>query len=263
MRERVALLSFDLEEFDLPLEHGLALSADEQIRVSSEGCDALTSLLDAMDVRATFFVTAHYARARPEQVRALARRHEIASHGMQHGSFRPSDLAESRSVLEEIAGVPVRGFRRPRMEATDEDSLRAAGYAYDASENPTWIPGRYNNFFMRRTVRTSSGLVRIPASVTPLVRFPLFWLSFKNVPPVVYRAASALNLASDGYLALYFHPWELADLSGFGLPRHVAGLSGTRLLNRMSGYLAWLGARAGYVTHAEFAASRESPDAAA
>lgn len=256
MPGRSALLSFDLEEFDLPLEHGMELSAEDQIRVSSEGCEAVSALLDRLDVRATFFVTAHYALARPAQVRALARRHEIASHGMRHGSFQGSDLAESRRVLEEIAGVPVRGFRRPRMEATDEDELRAAGYAYDASENPTWIPGRYNNFAMPRTVRTSSGLVRIPASVVPLVRFPLFWLSFKNVPPAIYRALSAVTLATDGYLSLYFHPWELADLSGFRLPRHVAGLSGARLLARMASYLAWLGARARFATYGELADER-------
>ena len=31
------LLSFDIEEFDLPTEYGLAISWEEQLRVSREG----------------------------------------------------------------------------------------------------------------------------------------------------------------------------------------------------------------------------------
>jgi len=96
-------------------------------------------------------------------------------------------------------------------------------------------------------------LVQIPASATPLVRLPLFWLAFKNFPMPVYQAASRWCLASDGALNAYFHPWEFTDLSAQPLPRFVKRLSGEALASRMRAYLGWLGRRAHFATYAEYA----------
>ena len=70
----------------------------------------------------------------------------------------------------------------------------------------------------------------MPASVTPLLRLPLFWLSFKNLPGWLIRPASAWTLRADGYLVLYFHPWEFADLSPYPLPRYVRRVHGVSLV---------------------------------
>ena len=60
------LLSFDIEEFDLPTEYGLAISWEEQLRVSREGSGHLLNVLARHGVRATFFCTARFAAAAPD-----------------------------------------------------------------------------------------------------------------------------------------------------------------------------------------------------
>src|SRR4029450_10700054 len=139
--------------------------------------------------------------------------HEIASHGYSHTGFQDSDLERSRAALEEISGAPVRGFRMPRMGRIAPERLLAAGYRYHSSENPTWIPGRYNLLRAPRTARLEGDLLCVPASVTPRLRLPLFWIIFKAIPRPLFRAAAARTLDADGYLSLYFHPWEYTDLS--------------------------------------------------
>ena len=62
-----------------------------------------------------------------------------------------------------------------------------AGYTYNSSINPTYLPGRYNNFDKPRTYYKQDGVWQIPASVSPLIRFPLFWLSFHNLPLWIYK----------------------------------------------------------------------------
>lgn len=256
---RAILLSFDVEEFDLPLEYGGQIDPTRQLDIGGEGTRTALDLLREQGSRCTLFVTARFAEAFPELIRrAVADGHEIASHGLVHTGWEDAHLAASRGVLERIAGRAVTGFRRARLAPTDPKAVAAAGYRYNSSDNPTWVPGRYNHLLHpRRAYRLKlsdgSELVEIPASVTPLVRWPLFWLAFKNVPLWMTRTATRAALAADGYVALYFHPWELCDLSGMGLPGYIAGLDGPRYRARLGAYMAWLSGRGEWWTYAELA----------
>jgi hypothetical protein len=253
----LALISFDVEEFDLPNEYGGRLPLHEQLRVGAEGWERTLDLLDEVGVRATLFVTATIATAHPELLARSAQRHEIASHGWSHSHFEPQDLSKSREVLQKLSGQEVSGFRMARLARVDQGLIALAGYGYNSGENPTWVPGRYNNFFRPRHARveeTGRGeIVQIPTAVTPLVRWPLFWLSFKNVPLGVTKVATRWCLGADGVAALYFHPWELCEVGKYRLPRLVAGLDGERYVARMREYLEWLKDRAACVSYAEHA----------
>jgi len=265
------LLSFDAEEFDIPREFGHAIDEAEQMRIGVEGVRRTLNLLSEVGVRATFFSTAKIVLAAPELFgRAAADGHEIASHGYAHSSFEVADLQRSREAILSVlpAGSRVRGFRRPRMAPTDPGEVLRAGYDYHSSENPIWLPGRYNKFFSPRRwsmERTSLGeggppegptLLKIPAAATPLIRWPLFWLSFKNTPLWWTRAMTSWCLRADGYAALYFHPWELCELNamgGFGLPSYVQRIDGAALTERLRKYLTWAKRRGTVCTYSDFA----------
>ena len=223
-----------MEEFDLPLEYGLDLPLEQQLQLGKKGWDLTRELIDAPDLRCTLFTTARFARYDPQSVKTTALRHEIASHTFNHDSFRTEDLLSSRQTLEEISGTKVTGLRMPRMREVAAEEVIRAGYRYDSSQNPTWIPGRYNNLNLPRTCHTERGLMRIPASVTPVLRIPLFWLSFKNLPYPVYKMLALRTLRKDGYLCLYFHPWEFLDLSSFPIPGYLRKVQGSQLLDRVS-----------------------------
>lgn len=237
------LLTFDVEEFDTPLDYGLNIELDEQIAVSTQGMRALQSLLAEWRVPATLFTTATYALHEPTLVRELASRHEIASHGYYHGRYEPADLARSKQVLEEVSGKPVLGFRRARMMPVEERDLRQAGYLYNSSMHPTWLPGRYNHLRKPRVPHLREGILNIPPSVSPRLRLPLFWLAFKNYPELLFRRLSEDVLRDNGLLHLYFHPWEFTELSGYRLPGYVRRLAGEPLLERLDRYLSWASQR--------------------
>lgn len=249
---KVALLSFDLEEFDIPEEYGQSLEKAVKLAVSLKGLEPLIPLLERLQIRATFFVTAHFAMHYPEVVRALAQTHEVASHGFYHDSFQVQDLRHSKAVLEDITKTAVRGFRMARLQAVSNQAIAEAGYVYNSSMNPTYLPGRYNHFWQKRTMFYSEQLLQIPVSVTPFLRLPLFWLSFKNLPLLVYQLASQWTLRFDRYLNLYFHPWEFTDLTAFQLPSYVKRHSGNLMLHRLERYLMWLKPQARFMTFSEF-----------
>ncbi|HUP12798.1 MAG TPA: hypothetical protein VM187_11310, partial [Niastella sp.] len=71
------------------------------------------------------------------------------------------------------------------------------------------------------------------ASVSPRLRIPLFWLAFKNMPYALFKSLCIKTLKKDGYLCLYFHPWEFTDIWEFELPGYAKRWSGEKLQQRL------------------------------
>jgi hypothetical protein len=138
----------------------------------------------------------------------------------------------------------------------EEREIMNAGYSYNSSMNPTFIPGRYNNFFKKRKAHYSGDLFSIPISVTPIIRLPLFWLSFKNLPLKLYQFLSGITLNSDRYLNIFFHPWEFTDISQFNLPNYIKKDSGEKMLKKLEKYLVWLKSKGEFITFSEFQEKR-------
>lgn len=252
-RGNTILFTVDVEEFDTAVEFGHDISLDEQIAVSTRGLRLLAERFDAVGARTTLFTTANYALHEPDLIRDLSRRHEIASHGYYHTTFEPEDLLTSRIVLEKILSKPVTGFRRARMGFVDPNDVQKAGYQYNSSLHPTWLPGRYNHWGEPRHPFLERGVWQIPASVTPTLRLPLFWLSLKNFPFAYYKQLCRQTLRSDGFLNLYVHPWEFTDLSDYtSIPTYVRRHSRDQLLDRVEQLLRYLKPQGEFGTMGEF-----------
>lgn len=86
--------------------------------------------------------------------------------------------------------------------------------------------------------------MQVPASVTPLVRFPLFWLALHLLPEWLYLRLVRRTLAHDGYFVTYFHPWEFSSLSEraaeLQVPRLVRVNLGQPMVGRLSRLVAAL-----------------------
>jgi peptidoglycan/xylan/chitin deacetylase (PgdA/CDA1 family) len=246
------LLSFDVEEFDTPLEYNFNIAIEIQMEIGKKGLDNLMPILNDQNYNTTLFTTANFANKYPDSIKGLSEKHEITSHTFYHSNFTTAHLLESRIRLEEIIQKPVKGLRMPRMRQVPVADIKEAGYSYDASIHPTWIPGRYNNINLPRTKYSEQGLIRVPASVSPNFRIPLFWLSFKNFPYAMYLKLALQTLKKDGYLSLYFHPWEFTNITAFGLPKYTTKGSDNELLDKLYRLLNDLNKQAEFVTMGDF-----------
>ncbi|MCU0444319.1 MAG: polysaccharide deacetylase family protein [Microscillaceae bacterium] len=250
------ILSFDVEEFDTPLDYGKALPMHEQMQVSEIGLRRVLDLLTRYEVKATFFTTANFAETYPDLMCQIATRHEVASHGYYHTTFEIADLKKSKDKLEQIIQKPIIGYRMARMAKVDEWEIAQAGYQYNSSLHPIYLPGRYNNFFKPRRPFFLHNVLQIPASVTPLIRFPMFWLSFKNFPLWMIQWAARWILWADPekQVNFYFHPWEFTDVSDqakFGLPFYVSRHSKQRILDKLEHFIRWAKPQGDFITFAD------------
>lgn len=245
------LLSFDIEEFDLPREHGAKITLEEGVKVSVLGLERILKVLKEENAKATFFVTGNFAKMAPEMVKQIeADGHEVGCHGVDHFSPKPSDLIESKKILEKLLGHKVFGYRQPRMGEISYKKMQEAGYFYDSSVNPAFIPGRYNNFNIPLSPYKKDGILEIPTSVATVFRIPLFWLALHLFPKHFYLVLAKRSLKKNKYLATYFHPWEFSEIKQYRIPGFIKWNSGEKLGERLKFVLKNLDGE--YMTYYEF-----------
>lgn len=227
----------------MPFEYGKTISFEEQLEISTEGTEKVLLLLKQQDIKATFYCTANYALNKPDIIaRIVSGGHEIASHGYYHSDFKVEHLRQSKEALEKLTNQPVLGYRMARMMPVDEKEVFKAGYQYNSSINPTFLPGRYNNFNKPRTWFYHDNVLQLPSSVTPIVRLPLFWLTFHNLPLFLIKWLCKKTHRKDGYLNLYFHPWEFTNLNQkerFNFPGYVVKNTGNQFNLRIASFISW------------------------
>ena len=56
------LLTFDVEEFDLPLEYNLPISLEEQMEIGRAGTIEIKKIIDSHQINTTLFTTANFAQ---------------------------------------------------------------------------------------------------------------------------------------------------------------------------------------------------------
>lgn len=254
----MVLLSFDTEEFDVPREHGVNYNTlTEGMAVSRLGTVRILDTLKAHGVKATFFCTANFAKHAPDIIkRIMDEGHEIACHGCDHWQPRATDVEESKRTIEAITGREAYGYRQPRMFPVSDDDIERCGYHYNSSLNPAFIPGRYMHLSAPRTWFMRGRVMQIPASVTPWLRLPLFWLSLHNLPERLYHWLVLRTLRHDGYFVTYFHPWEFYELGAHPelcmpyIIRHHAGEDMAHRLGRLIDRLKREGSP--FITFSEF-----------
>ena len=188
--------------------------------------------LDRHDVHATFFVLGWVAARYPELVREIhAAGHEVASHGWDHrlvyeqtpAEFE-ADVSRAKSLLEDLTGAPVYGYRAPSFSIVPRswwalEILARTGHVYDSSVYPVQR-ARYGVPDANRHIHTildpgehHEGLLEVPPpSVRLLGRtWPVAGGGyFRFYPLWVTRAAlRRMNRQEDRPGVVYLHPWEI------------------------------------------------------
>jgi hypothetical protein len=103
------------------------------------GLGWLLERLEAQDKKpkVTLFVVGDHAPGVRAELQAFAAAgHEVASHGPDHGRLPEDDLVgwlrRGRTMLEDLIGAPVTGFRSPRFDVPAGRGL--TGYRHDLAE---------------------------------------------------------------------------------------------------------------------------------
>jgi len=184
-------------------------------------------LFSRTNTKATFFCLGWVAERMPSLIREIVGEgHELASHGYDHtkvfnqskDEFR-ADISKTKSILEDISGVEIRGFRAAGFSVDQRtpwahDILKETGHQYSSSSHPIKhdhygdpnapigshypsvngvmeLPVATTNVFGRRVTCAGGGWFR--ATPYPLSKALLIRSKENRVGPPIF----------------YFHPWEI------------------------------------------------------
>ncbi len=218
--------------------------------------ERILKILDEHNVKATFFTLGWVAERYPDVVRLIvADGHELASHGYGHQRVSDlnaqqfsADIIRAKSILEDISGVQVIGYRAPSFSIGAKnrvwafECLAEAGYRYSSSVYPV----KHDHYGMPDAPRFAHeahpSLMEVPP--TTVRAFARNWPAsgvgyFRLMPYALSRQLISRVNQVDGQAAVfYFHPWELdkeqpriAGISAKTKFRHYVNIS--RMENRL------------------------------
>lgn len=200
---------------------------DRQACRVQENTERVLELFASSGVRATFFVLGWVAERYPQLVRRIVQEgHELASHGYAHVRVTQqtpvefkSDAAHSKRLLEDIAGLPVRGYRAASYSIGAKnlwahDVLGELGYRYSSSIYPI----RHDLYGMPEAPRFAfaagaSQLLEIPVTTVEVLgqKLPCGGGGYFRLLPYALScwAMQRVNRRDGQPCVFYFHPWEI------------------------------------------------------
>ena len=243
----------DVEEYFQVRALRSAVSRDDWLSRPSRVARSTEDLLLTLErhgVKGTFFVLGWIAKYHPEVVRIIARGgHEIASHGFWHEQVTAMEPAEflddvrsAKSQLEDVAGVPVLGYRAPSFSIVPGwewafDVLIEAGYRYDSSLFPIRRRG-YGYPSAQRAPhiiqRPNGELAEFPMAITTILSYPVPAAGggyLRQFPLAIVRRAFREASERGESATFYIHPWEIDPeqprlaVSRLNQIRHYRGLT--------------------------------------
>ncbi len=187
-------------------------------------------LIDAKNVKATFFMLGWVADKHPALVREIAALgHEIACHGYSHQLiyrqspevFREETL-RSKSLLEDQAQTPIKGYRAASYSVTEAslwalDTIAEAGFTYDSSIYPI----KHDNYGLQGgpetpyQIRLQNGVTLLEFPITTArvagMSLPVGGGGYFRIYPywLTERLLKRRCGAVDAPFVFYLHPWEL------------------------------------------------------
>lgn len=193
---------------------------------SGDNTRKLLEMFSKHNVTSTFFMLGCVAERDPQLVKDIvAGGHELASHGYWHQkAFRQTpdaffnDVDASKKLLEDLAGVEVKGYRAPSFSIDKRnewafDMLKKAGYTYSSSTyavahdhygTPDWPTKPY---------MLDNGLWELPQATIEKFgkRLPVGGGGYFRLFPLQLSQwfISQFHEQHDHPYIFYFHPWEI------------------------------------------------------
>jgi len=246
------LMTIDTER-DLPPYYDTYTGIDE-------GMPILCEILEAYNVKATFFVTGNVALERPDAILSIPKRHEIGCHSLHHEehlnnlSFEEKEMRviEATEILSTLTGREIKSFRAP-YHHPDTDLyliLEEQGYKVEASAyggpNSLYHPStegwwEEGDMEMLHIPVTNMGVIFYPNNT-----YPESWVAMFD------RALEQQKGNEPKIVVIGLHNWELIEQSFYPILYEHERPCGTYTVKQLTALLDYLdGKNVSYITMVE------------
>ena len=185
--------------------------------------EKVLDLFSEMNIRATIFVVGDVAKNHPEIInKAVKNGHEIGLHSHKHIPLQlltpdefEQELTGAKTLLQEISGQEINGFRAPTMSLTHKTRwavpiLKRVGFTYSSSVLPAKNPLYGWDGLPRHPFRWLNSIIEFPCPVTNILGFTIPYLggAYFRLFPSIIRKMGVRRSSYGEVLWTYCHPWE-------------------------------------------------------
>ena len=185
--------------------------------------EKVLDLFSEMNIRATIFVVGDVAKNHPEIInKAVKDGHEIGLHSHKHIPLQlltpdefEQELSVAKTLLQEISGQEINGFRAPTMSLTHKTRwavpiLKRVGFTYSSSVLPAKNPLYGWDGLPRHPFRWLNSVIEFPCPVTNILGFTIPYLggAYFRLFPSIIRKMGVRRSSYGEVLWTYCHPWE-------------------------------------------------------
>ena len=185
--------------------------------------EKVLDLFSEMNIRATIFVVGDVAKNHPEIInKAVKDGHEIGLHSHKHIPLQlltpdefEQELSGAKTLLQEISGQEINGFRAPTMSLTHKTRwavpiLKRVGFTYSSSVLPAKNPLYGWDGLPRHPFRWLNSVIEFPCPVTNILGFTIPYLggAYFRLFPSIIRKMGVRRSSYGEVLWTYCHPWE-------------------------------------------------------
>jgi polysaccharide deacetylase family protein (PEP-CTERM system associated) len=221
-------LTLDVEEwFDAEIpRRKLTSNPDENTRIE-EQIDLFLDICNYLNIKSTCFVIGKLAEKKPHIVKKLHESgHEVASHSYAHklvysmspGEFK-EDLHKSVSILEDLTGEKVKGYRAPSWSVNsqiaewfypklEEENILYSSSVYPAKTFLYGMPEAINSIHKAG----NTNIIEIPQPLLNLglMKTGISGGTYLRMAPAwfVRKFIRSKNIKGNSVF-IYLHPWEL------------------------------------------------------
>jgi len=196
--------------------------------------------IEERGITATVFIVGEVARSHASLVRRVAEGgHEIGLHGLRHvvlGEVGPtrlgSELQEGRELLEQVAQVPVRGFRAPIFSLTPAtewavEQIAGTGFSYSSSVLPGANPLHGWPGAPRGPCRWQNGLIELPCPVAGAghLLIPFLGGIYLRYVPMGLTRRILRGMGDSAAPWSYSHPYDVDPDEPFFVMPHAGWLT--------------------------------------
>ncbi len=209
--------------------------------------EKVLDLFDQMSICATIFIVGDLAQKHPEIIeKAVKDGHEIGLHSHKHIPLEllnpdefERELTAAKTLLQEISGQKIDGFRAPTMSLTHKTRwaipiLQRVGFNYSSSVLPAKNPLYGWDGLPRHPFRWLDSVIEFPCPVTNILGFTIPYLggAYFRLFPSVVRKMGVRRSSSEEALWTYCHPWEFDPEEKYYQLENVG---------RVTSRIAWIG----------------------
>ena len=185
--------------------------------------EKVLDLFSEMNIRATIFVVGDVAKNHPEIInKAVKDGHEIGLHSHKHIPLQlltpdefEQELTGAKTLLQEISGQEINGFRAPTMSLTHKTRwavpiLKRVGFTYSSSVLPAKNPLYGWDGLPKHPFRWLNSVIEFPCPVTNILGFTIPYLggAYFRLFPSIIRKMGVRRSSYEEVLWTYCHPWE-------------------------------------------------------